>query len=72
MKDLVVVALGAKVLIGEKIEGQVIAISIRAGGVTYEVAWWDGNTRSTAWCVATEFSVKNGEPVISRIGFASC
>jgi hypothetical protein len=38
------------------LRGQILAICIRATGITYEVAWWDGATRRTAWLTSTEVS----------------
>ena len=36
------------------LRGQVLAICIRATGISYEVAWWDGATRHTAWLSSAE------------------
>ncbi len=36
------------------LRGQILAICIRAAGLTYEVAWWDGATRHTAWLSSAE------------------
>ncbi|HEY5865870.1 MAG TPA: hypothetical protein VI542_10050 [Candidatus Tectomicrobia bacterium] len=38
------------------LRGQILAICIRATGITYEVAWWDGATRRTAWLTSAEVS----------------
>ena len=38
------------------LRGQVLAICIRATDISYEVAWWDGATRHTAWLSSAEVS----------------
>jgi hypothetical protein len=39
------------------LRGQILAICLRETGTTYEVAWWDGATRHTAWLSSAEVSV---------------
>ena len=41
------------------LRGQVLAICIRATDITYEVAWWDGATRRTAWLTSAEVSAED-------------
>ena len=36
------------------LRGQILAICIRADDITYEVAWWEGATRHTAWLSRAE------------------
>jgi hypothetical protein len=31
------------------VKGTVLAVCIRFDEITYEVEWWDGNSRNTAW-----------------------
>jgi hypothetical protein len=68
-----VYAVGAWVVIGGQpgIAGQVTAVSIRAGSaVSYEVVWYDGNTRCCAWLSPVEVTADPGAPW-ARIGFLS-
>jgi hypothetical protein len=41
------------------LRGQIIAICLRDTGTTYEVVWWDGATRHTAWLASAEISVED-------------
>lgn len=51
MKDgsWLVFPIGSEVAIGEDITAKVLQVCISGKGVTYEVAWFDGNSRNTAW-----------------------
>ena len=40
---------------------------IRREGVDYELAYWNGATRYTAWCTEDEFKPRRGPR--QRIGF---
>lgn len=65
---IVCIPVGSEVVIGGSVTATVLQICIQSNSrVTYEVAWWDGNTRSTAWVDAGEIEKYSGERV--RIGF---
>jgi hypothetical protein len=62
------IPVGSNVTIGGSIRANVLQICIQSHNrVTYEVAWWAGNTRSTAWVDAGEIEKHVGACV--RIGF---
>ena len=68
-----VLKVGSPILTGEgqKTEATIISVSIHAGPhVTYEIAWWVGATRFTAWVEAWELKAIHGTQT-QRIGFAS-
>ena len=51
------------------LRGIITAISIRGTDDTYEVAWWDGKERKTAWLSHDEI-VSAGTPAnMQEIGF---
>ncbi len=52
-----------------QIRGHVVQICIQTLRVSYEVAWWDGRTRCTAWLGTTEMSREDDESEIMQIGF---
>lgn len=63
---------GSPVIIGEHIEARVLAISIyEHNRVSYQVVWWDGNTRKTDWLESFEVQPHKGEITKLRIGFKS-
>lgn len=69
MKSLIVLAIGTPVHIADDIKATVTTISIHDDNyVTYEVVWWDGRTRNTAW--VEEFEIAKLEHSQSTlIGF---
>lgn len=65
-----VYAPGTPVTIGDKIDALIVAVQIDSGwSVTYQVAWWNGNTRELEWITADEISAANDGP--TTIGFAA-
>jgi len=72
--DLVVFALGSRVLVGDDapLEGTVTGVTIRGWSVSpavqYEVAWWDGNTRRAEWLHDYEVAAGRSSHRV-RIGF---
>lgn len=62
---------GAKVVVGEKITGTVVGVSIGGLGVTYQVAWWDGNCRRAEWLNADEVMADTCVQPFVGIGFHS-
>lgn len=64
-----IIAPGSKVTIGDKFDAVVLAISIRQASVQYEVAWWNGNDRKSAWLEANEVTPGEVKPLV--IGFRS-
>lgn len=62
--------IGSPVYIGEHIEAKVLAISIyEHNRVSYQVVWWDGNTRKTDWLESFEVQPHKGEITKLCIGF---
>ena len=55
------------VMIGEDIEALVLAISIRGSNVQYEVSWWNGSTRNTAWMSPEELRPMDNSKL--QVGF---
>jgi hypothetical protein len=66
--DMTVLKSGSRVRIGGDLEGIVLAVTIRRGAVSYEVAWWDGRTRHTDWLSAAEVALI-GPGTACRVGF---
>lgn len=73
MKSLTVVPVGARVEFAAADgahgpEARVVTVRIQEGGcVDYEVAYWNGGTRCTAWVGRDEFKPCRAEG--QRIGF---
>lgn len=69
-EDLTVYAPGTEVTISQGlIKGTIIDISITGNfKVQYNVIWWDGNDRKSAWMDTCE--IQAGKPVKLKIGFA--
>ncbi|MEO1527997.1 MAG: hypothetical protein AAFX06_21405 [Planctomycetota bacterium] len=67
MEPVEVIPVGSTVSIGDGIEGRITQIGISASGVTYEVTWWNGRTRVTAWI--SELEIENAA-TRQPIGFA--
>lgn len=66
-----VFAPGSKVKIEGADDAVITAVSISAGGfVRYEVVWWNGNSRSTAWLESFEVVAVRGTKNLP-VGFAS-
>jgi hypothetical protein len=62
MSQLKVFQIGSPVYIGDHIEATILAISIyEHNRVSYQVAWWDGNTRKTDWLESFEVQPHKGE-----------
>lgn len=59
--------LGRAVTIGDDIDGVIVGINITENGVQYQVAWWNGRSRSTEWLFPSE--VLTNEPPTLKIGF---
>lgn len=62
---------GTTVLIGDKapmIEATVLAVTIREDGASYEVSWWDGKKRYSAWLSQLEVHPYAQQPDL-KIGF---
>lgn len=49
--------------------GTVTAVTIRGQFVTYEVAWWSGNTRNCMWLEEFEVQPSEGMERRHQIGF---
>jgi hypothetical protein len=49
------------------IEGVVTGINIMVSGVQYQVAWWNGRSRSSEWLFPNE--IFDGGPPSLQIGF---
>jgi hypothetical protein len=75
ISSIPVIAAGETVLIGsginEPIHGTISAVCIRGVEVTYEVSWWDGRRRETAWISDRDLRPLKHDYVFQRIGFAS-
>jgi hypothetical protein len=75
ISSIPVIAAGETVLIGssinEPIHGTIQAVCIRGVEVTYEVSWWDGRRRETAWIPERDLGPFKRDYVFQRIGFAS-
>jgi hypothetical protein len=68
---LQVFAPGSKVKIAAAEDAVVTIVSVRTGGfVCYEVAWWNGNSRCTAWLEAFEVTPAAGTERMS-LGFTA-
>lgn len=69
---IVAYAIGTPVPVGppgDRAKGVVTGVTIRGeDAVTYEVAWWAGRSRNTAWLSDYEFQ-PDGEPEMAQIGF---
>lgn len=60
---------GSPVIIGDHIEATILTICIyNQLRITYQVAWWDGNTRKSEWLEEDEVKSHRGE-VTMRVGF---
>lgn len=55
---------GTKVTVN-KLDGLILKVEI-SPAILYEVAWWSGTSRSTAWLNEFEFSTEKKK---SKIGF---
>lgn len=54
-----------------KIKVRILAVSVRESGVTsYEVVWWAGKDRHTAWVEPGELHPVDKEQKPLRIGFS--
>ena len=66
--------IGTMVFVGNKaqrnINAEITAICIRSNYITYEVAWWNGMTRTTAWIEQKELMFKKAPEKIA-VGFAN-
>lgn len=70
MATVEVIAPGTPVRIDGGVKGVVLAVTIRAIGVTgYEVAWWTGAARTTAWLEPHEVSPWDAPDEPLEIGF---
>ncbi len=69
MNQIEVFQIGTPVIIGDKIEGTIIGLSLREHYyLTYEISWWNGNERKTSWFEQIE--IKRAESSTSiKIGF---
>lgn len=73
--ELKVIQIGTHVHIGTKddpIIATVSAVCVRgeAHGIQYECVWWDGKSRTTAWCDESEVTPTDKKPSKTTIGFA--
>lgn len=69
MTYLEVFQIGSPVIIGDHIEATILAISIyEHNRVSYQVAWWDGNTRKSDWLEQHEVK-SHKEQGTMRVGF---
>lgn len=67
--QLEVFQIGSPVYIGDHIEATILAISIyEHNRVSYQVAWWNGNTRNSEWLEQHEINATTKSPTM-RIGF---
>ncbi len=61
-------SIGSEVMIGDFV-GVVTAVTIRSNSYAiYEVAWWNGSARNSAWVDRCELKLKEKQPV-TTIGF---
>lgn len=63
---------GTEVFVGPGValRGKILAVTIREVGVTsYDVSWWDGNTRMNAWLEPGEVKATADYLQPLRIGF---
>lgn len=58
---------GSKVLIAGNVDATILTVSIRHDSVSYEVVWWSGLTRTTAWLEPFEITIGELTPLL--IGF---
>lgn len=59
---------GRWVKIGDDVPATVKQVSLTEGGHSYEVVWWDGRTRYSAWIAPHEIRGA-ADPDELRIGF---
>jgi hypothetical protein len=52
-----------------KIEAFVVAVLLKAGGESYQVAWFDGNTRNLEWLEPEELLEPEEDSRALQIGF---
>jgi hypothetical protein len=69
--EMVVLRPGTVVQIGPEraISGHVAKVCIEGPAVTYEVVWWSGNERRTAWAQPVELMSSGEQKNDLRIGF---
>lgn len=68
-RELLVYRPGSEVNLGKDLKGIVSQVNIAGQGlVRYEVAWWDGNDRKTAWLEAHEIVSAPAASAL-RVGF---
>lgn len=70
-----VFSIGSRVNVGtsdDRFEATIAAVCIRgvAHQVQYECVWWDGKTRTTAWCDESEVIASDASPTKLTIGYA--
>ena len=51
---------GTTCIVGDDVNATIRTISINPEGVSYELMWWQGRDRKTAWFYDSEFEVNNG------------
>ena len=62
---------GSPVTLADGIAAGVLKVEIRANNyVLYEVVWWNGNARNTAWLEEAEVAPAEGSST-ATIGFAA-
>lgn len=67
---MTVISPRSRVRLADDVETVVLAVTIRDGGpACYEVAWWNGNARQTAWVEPHELTQECRRKPL-RIGFA--
>ena len=60
---------GTPVIVGKSIDGLIVAVEITHGyTVRYEVTYWDGNSRCSAWFLPQEITVADPKATMP-IGF---
>lgn len=71
MSSVVLFAVGTTVTIGGHIDATITGVMIGPSlSVSYECAWWDGRSRTTAWLKQNEVSRKDESTMPLSIGFA--
>lgn len=60
---------GSYLLLHSEQKVQVLSVQIKESGVTYEVMWWSGETRNTAWISECEILKQIAPAAKLQVGF---
>ena len=70
MKTIDIYSVGTEVSLAEKVDAKIITVAIHDSNVvTYECAWWNGDSRSKDWFSSDDFVSVGGKDDVTKIGF---